>query len=52
MGKKLTDAQLRDLVEKKKTGNIKGLVNPSNQDKIQGKFTLDEAFNVQFELKP
>jgi len=52
MGKKLTDAQLRDLVEKKKTGNIKGLVNPSTQDKIQGKFTLDEAFNVQFELKP
>lgn len=49
MGKKLTDTQLSDLVEKGKTSTIKGIVHPGTQNKIEGKFILDAAFNVQFE---
>lgn len=51
MGKKLTDAQLRDLIEKRKTSNIKGMVNPTDQSKMEGKFIMDDQFNVQFEKK-
>ena len=51
MGKKLTDAQLRDLIEKGKTSNIKGIINPTDQSKIEGKFLMDDQFNVQFEQK-
>ena len=49
MGKKLTDNQLKDVVEKGKSKTIKGLVNPSDQSKMEGIFLLDETFNVGFE---
>ena len=49
MGKKLTDAQLRDLIQKGKTSTIKGITHPGSQEKIEGKFIMDAAFNVQFE---
>ena len=48
MGKKLTDAQLKDLITKNKTKLIKGLMDGSGA-KINGKFLMDENFNVQFE---
>ena len=49
MGKKLTDTQLSDLIEKGKTALIKGILHPGTQQKIEGKFIMDAAFNVQFE---
>ncbi len=49
MGKKLTDNQLKDIVEKGKSKTIKGLINPSDQSKMEGKFVLDHTFNVGFE---
>jgi DNA topoisomerase-3 len=51
MGKKLSDNQLKDLIEKKKTGWIKGITDPSNQEKIEGRFLMDEQFNIQFDKK-
>ena len=51
MGKKLTDNQLKDLIKKKKTGWIKGITDPSNQEKIEGRFLMDEQFNIQFDKK-
>ena len=48
MEKKLTDKQIADLIEKKKTTKIKGLSAGGN-DKVEGKFILDETFNIQFE---
>ena len=51
MGKKLTENQLMDLVTKKKTSWIKGITNPADQQKIEGKFLMDDQFNVQFEQK-
>lgn len=51
MGKKLTDNQLKDLIQKKKTGWIKGITNPADQKKIEGRFIMDDQFNVQFEQK-
>jgi DNA topoisomerase-3 len=51
MSKKLTKNQLVDMMSKGKTGLIKGLTNPTSQDKFSGKFYLDAAFNVQFEEK-
>lgn len=48
MGKKLTDKQICDLIQKKKTTKIKGL-NTGGDDKVEGKFILDETFNIQFE---
>lgn len=47
MNKKLTDKQLHDLVSKGKTANIKGLT--AGEEKVQGKFFLDDTFNIQFE---
>lgn len=47
MSKKLTDKQLHDLVSKGKTALIKGV--SAGGQKTQGKFHLDETFNVQFE---
>lgn len=49
MGKKLTDNQLNALMTKGKTPVIKGLVNPSNSEKMDGKFILDDSFNIGFE---
>jgi DNA topoisomerase III len=51
MDKKLTVNQLKDLIEKKKTGWIKGIINSADQQKIEGKFLMDAEFNVQFEKK-
>lgn len=51
MSKKLTDSQLKSLVEKSKTGLIKGFLNVSTQEKMDGKLILDDAFNIQFEQK-
>jgi DNA topoisomerase-3 len=51
MGKKLSDNQLKDLIDKKKTGWIKGITDPSNQEKIEGRFLMDEQFNIQFDKK-
>ncbi|MBL1280834.1 MAG: DNA topoisomerase 3 [Fluviicola sp.] len=47
MGKKLTDAQLNDLITKGKTKVIKGL-STGNGEKTQGKFSMDADFNVGF----
>ncbi len=49
MGKKLTSAQLTDLVSKSKTKTIKGFIRPSDGEKLQGKFFLNDNFNVSFE---
>ncbi len=48
MGKKLTDNQLNDLISKKKSPLIKGIVDPATQEKKEGHFELDETFNVNF----
>lgn len=47
MNKKLTDKQLHDLVSKGKTTLIKGL--SVGEEKVQGKFFLDDTFNIQFD---
>lgn len=47
MNKKLTDKQLHDLVSKRKTTIIKGLT--VGDEKVQGKFFLDDTHNIQFE---
>lgn len=49
MGKKLTDKQLVDLIQKKKTSKIKGFANPSSNESMEGRLILDDTFNVQFE---
>lgn len=49
MGKKLTSAQLIDLVTKSKTKTIKGFIRPNDGEKLQGKFLLNDTFNVSFE---
>jgi DNA topoisomerase III len=48
MGKKLSDKQLSDLITKGKTTIIKGLLSPGSDNKINGKFSFDEQFNVDF----
>jgi len=47
LGKKLTESQLLDLIQKGKTGQIKGLLIPGNPEPQTGKFELDAGFNVQ-----
>ncbi|MCR9172084.1 MAG: DNA topoisomerase 3 [bacterium] len=47
MNKKLSDKQLHDLVSKGKTTTIKGL--SVGEEKVQGKFFLDDTLNIQFE---
>ncbi len=49
MGKKLTEAQLLQLIQKGKTGVIKGFVIPGNPEATQGKLVLDAQFNVALE---
>lgn len=49
MGKKLTDTQLSDLIQKGKSSTIKGILHPGSQNKVDGKFIMDAAFNIQFE---
>lgn len=49
MGKKLTDKQLSDLISNGKTSLIKGLTSPGSDDKVNGRFTLDDQFNISFD---
>lgn len=46
LGKKLTEAQLIQLIEKGKTAKIKGFVVPGNTEPKEGKLVLDGSFNV------
>lgn len=46
LGKKLTEAQLLDLILKGKTGIIKGLQVPGSSELKNGKLVLDGSFNV------
>ncbi len=47
MGKKLTDNQLGQLIEKKKTSKLKGFLVPGSNDKRDGSLILTEGFNVE-----
>jgi len=49
MGKKLTEAQLIQLVQKGKTGVIKGFMIPGSSEPKDGKLVLDQGFNVGME---
>ncbi|MCU7551822.1 DNA topoisomerase 3 [Chitinophagaceae bacterium LB-8] len=49
LGKKLSDKQIIDLLSKGKTGKIKGLKIPGNDQEIEGKLVMDESFNVGLE---
>jgi len=46
--KKLTDRQMADLVEKGKTGRIKGLQVQESEEPVDGKIQLNAAFAVEF----
>ena len=46
LGKKLTEAQMLDLIQKGKTVTIKGFVIPGNAEPRDGKLVLDGSFNV------
>ena len=49
LGKKLTESQLTDLIQKGKTGSIKGLSIPGKSEPISGKIVLDTQFNIGLE---
>ncbi len=49
LGKKLTESQLIDLIQKGKTGSIKGLSIPGKTEPISGKIVLDAQFNIGLE---
>ena len=49
MGKKLTYKQTLDLISKKKTGVIKGFYRAGTGQKLNGKLTLTDDFNLGFE---
>lgn len=49
LGKKLTESQLTDLIQKGKTGSIKGLSIPGKPEPISGKIVLDAQFNIGLE---
>jgi DNA topoisomerase III len=49
LGKKLSDQQIIDLLSKGKTGKIKGLKMPGNDQEIAGKLVMDGSFNVGLE---
>jgi len=49
LGKKLTEAQLLDLIQKGKTGVIKGFQIPGSAEKRDGKLVLDGSWNVGLE---
>ncbi len=46
LGKKLTEAQLLDLIQKGKTPVIKGFQVPGSSEKRDGKLILDGSWNV------
>lgn len=49
LGKKLTEAQLVQLITKGKTGQIKGFVVPGSNESKNGKLVLDDTWNVGLE---
>ncbi len=49
MGKKLTEKQTVDLIAKKKTTIIKGFYRAGTDQKINGRLTLTDDFNIGFE---
>lgn len=49
MGKKLTETQLVQLVQKGKTSVIKGFMIPGSSEPKDGKLVLDQGFNVGLE---
>lgn len=49
IGKKLTDKQIVDLIQKGKTTKIKGFVLPGSDTKKDAYLILDDTFNVQME---
>ncbi|ANE53211.1 type IA DNA topoisomerase [Flavisolibacter tropicus] len=49
LGKKLSDKQIFDLLSKGKTGKIKGLKIPGNEQEIDGKLVMDGSFNIGLE---
>jgi DNA topoisomerase III len=49
LGKTLTDKQLIDLISKKKTTVIKGLLIPGNPEPKNGRLVIDASFNVTIE---
>lgn len=51
MGKKLTKKQILDLVEKNKTGVIRGFEIPGSGNKKEGKLLLTPDFNIKLEEK-
>ncbi|MFN5878157.1 MAG: topoisomerase C-terminal repeat-containing protein [Flavobacteriales bacterium] len=46
LGKKLTETQLLDLIQKGKTGVIKGFIVPGSSATRDGRLLLDGSFNV------
>jgi DNA topoisomerase-3 len=48
LSKKLTDAQIKQLITKSKTAKIKGFTQPSGE-KADGKLILDNNFNIKIE---
>ncbi|NOQ72289.1 MAG: DNA topoisomerase III [Crocinitomix sp.] len=49
MGKKLTEKQIIDLISKKKTTIIKGFYRAGTDQKLNGRLTLTDDFNLGFE---
>ncbi|WP_025761771.1 type IA DNA topoisomerase [Dyadobacter tibetensis] len=49
LGKKLTEKQVYELLSKGKTGKIKGLMVPGNEQPQDGKLVMDGDFNINLE---
>lgn len=49
LGKKLTEKQASDLINKGKTSKLKGFVVPGSEDTKEGKLVLTDDFNVELE---
>lgn len=49
LGKKLSEKQIMDLLRKGKTGKIKGLKMPGNDEEVEGRLVMGESFNVALE---
>lgn len=50
LGKKLTDKQISDLLEKRKTNIIKGFENPNTKAKADGRLLFNDDYKVVFSL--
>ena len=49
LGKKITDKQVYDLLEKGKTSKIKGLIVPGSDTAVDGKLKFSGDFNIEIE---